>query len=127
MHIGDDDESQQAAPMAATAYIRHNNATFATNCSNVIRADHLQFESFYKVRVWGQPGIHCFDNGWFQDSNTNTMQRFWGWGWDIGNWCNDNGAWEWITIDPWQYAAPVGTNAWVGGALRPATNHCHCP
>jgi hypothetical protein len=106
----------------------HQNSTSATNCNTWINADHAQYEEFYKVppEQWGQPGTYCFNNGWFTDSNTGGMNRFYGW--DIWNWCN-NGGWVnvVITIDSWQFAAPPGTGAWIGGALRPATWHCHCP
>ena len=104
----------------------HSNFTWASNCfdGGRIRTNHYQYESFYKVVNWGQPGVHCFNNGWHSDAGTLDMNRFYPW--DIGNWCNNSGQWLHVTIDSWQYADRPGVGSF-GGALRPATWHCHGP
>lgn len=100
--------------------------TYASNCSNAlrIRTDHWQLMKYYKVVQWGQPGVHCFDNGWNSGVGTLHMDRFYPW--DIGNWCNNSGQHLNVTIDSCQFANRPNGGA-LGVALRPATWHCHCP
>jgi hypothetical protein len=100
----------------------HKVSTFRSNCNNIRAAWHEQYQQYFKQGFWGGGAEYCFDNGWHRSNGAvNVYTNHWGW--DIGHWCNYNGAHHNIYVDSWQYSWDGG---WVGGAWRPATRHCHC-
>ena len=103
----------------------HEVWTRMSNCLNFGTTWHAQYQEYYKTPVWGQPGTYCFYEGWYTSGHQAVFTNYYSY--DIWSYCNNGfNVNVWLSIDSWQYSWRdyVG---WLGGAWRPATNHCHCP